>query len=114
MTPDSDANSFRSALRSWLVIGLHIVVPLLLVFVAAAFVSCVRTGGNQRENATLLKMQKVEQAYKSYYTLNDVWPDSPEVLTERSPDGRPPLLDGGPAAIASAWGTPFTVEIQSD
>src|SRR5439155_14008327 len=87
---------------------------LLFLAFAVPMTSMRDMVGTAKENETLLKMQKVEQAYKSYFTLNGAWPESPEVLIENTSDGQPPLLEGGPPAITSPWGTPFEVEIQAD
>lgn len=106
------AGSDRPVLRSLIVYGLTTASLLVILALLVSFVSVRTLDENQIEKETLLKMQQVEQAYKMYFLQNDAWPESPEVLVEWSADGRPPLLEGGPSAITSAWGTPFKVEVQ--
>jgi len=92
-----------------------VVVTILVILASLATFAAMRYLGEAKENECKLKMQKVEQAAKNYMVINDGNPpQSLEELINRSPDGKPPLLEGGESAITSPWGTPFQLEYQND
>lgn len=92
-----------------------VVVAILVILASLATFATMRVMGEAKEKECLLKMQKVEQACKQYYTVNDGnWPQSIEELINQAPDGKPPLLEGGPSAITSPWGSPFTFQVVQD
>lgn len=86
-----------------------VVAAILLILAGLATVAVVKTMSDARESETKLKMQKVEQACKTWYTKNSRWPDSLEELI-MSQDGGPPQMEGGQFAITDAWGQPFGYE----
>lgn len=92
-----------------------VVVAILVILASLATFAAMRFLGDAKENECKLKMQKVEQAIKSYMVTNDGNPpQSLEELINPSAEGKPPLLEGGPSAITSPWGTPFMYEMTTD
>jgi general secretion pathway protein G len=92
-----------------------VVVAILVILASLATFATMRVMGEAKENECKLKMQKVEQACKQYMTLNDgTPPQSLEELINPTADGKPPLLEGGPSAITSPWGSPFMFEMVTD
>ena len=92
-----------------------VVVAILVILASLATFAAMRFMSEAKENECKLKMQKVEQAAKSYMVLNDGNPpQSIEELINPSPDGKPPLLEGGPSAITAPWGTPFIMQQMPD
>jgi len=92
-----------------------VVVAILVILASLATFATMRVLADAHEKECLLKMQKVEQACKQYYVNNDSnYPQSLEELINPSADGKPPLLEGGPSAITSPWGSPFTMSVMQD
>ena len=90
-----------------------VVAAILLILAGLATVAVVRSMTDAHESETKLKMQKVEQACKTYYTRNSTWPTSLEELIT-SQDGGPPQMEGGQFAITDAWGQPFGYTVVLD
>jgi len=100
--------SLRVAQRSrggFTLLEVLVVAAILLILAGSAAFATIRYLAEAKISQANLQMQKIEQACKTYYTLNDGnWPTSAQELIVPTQDGKPPLLEGGQSAITN----PFT------
>jgi hypothetical protein len=58
----------------------------------------------------MLDVKSLDQAVTAYWLRLGKWPSSLEVLTERSPDGGPPLIKDK-YLLQDAWGRPYHYDL---
>jgi general secretion pathway protein G len=107
--------SRRSPLRTreaFTLLEVLVVVAILVVLASVAGIYVFKYYEDAKADATVLKMQQLEQACKTYATKNDgMWPQSLQELVMPSQTSPDPYIEGGPNAIMSAWGTPISYTI---
>ena len=92
-----------------------IVVMVILVIIAgAATVGVTKYLDTAKRQEAKLKMQKIENAAKTYLAVYNEYPTDPSQLVTQSPDGSAPLIEGGQTAVLDPWGVPFQMSIVQD
>jgi hypothetical protein len=86
---------------------------VMLSTISAAVICSLKVGGGEtKADATVLKMQQLEQACKAYAANNDGnFPQSLQELVMPSATAPDAYIEGGPDAIMSSWGTPIDYTI---
>jgi general secretion pathway protein G len=105
----------RSALRrreAFTLLEVLVVVAILVVLASVAGIYIFRYLEDAKADATVLKMQQLERACKNFAVKNDgQFP--PDLTALIAPgDGTDPFIEGGAAAITSAWDTPIAYSIE--
>jgi general secretion pathway protein G len=105
----------RSALRTreaFTLLEVLVVVAILVVLASVAGIYVFKYYEDAKADATVLKMQQLENACKAYAAKNDGnWPQSLQELVQPSQTSPDPYIEGGPAAILSSWNTPINYTI---
>ncbi len=83
-----------------------VVVAILVILAGVASISIFRYMEDAKVGRAKADMQAIEKAYKTYYTQNGHWPESPQDVA--------PLFDQGIQAFNSPWadqGVTYQVQI---
>ena len=90
-----------------------VVVAILVILASIGGVYMFRFLEDAKSDATVLKMQALENACKHFAAKNDgQWP--PDLVSLIAPpDGADPFVEGGQLAIQSSWGSPINYAIQA-
>jgi general secretion pathway protein G len=99
--------------RAFTLVEVLAVMAILVIIAGAGAFGIVKYMDLAKEREAKLKMQKIENAAKIFFSNNSTFPNTPDELIQ-SADGTAPLLEGGQAAIMDPWGQPFQMQITQD
>jgi general secretion pathway protein G len=90
-----------------------VVMAILVIIAGAGTMAVFKYLDMAKRREADLKMGKIEQAAKTYYTQYNEMPDL-NALIGQTPDGGTPLLEGGQDAILDPWKQPFQMSQVQD